>query len=83
MTISKRMLNVCTQLPWFALPRLAMIGILFKPLNKLTKTSYPVKIWERFNKLGAIIYSRELIGSLFELSKCAKNVVLMLCSVFA
>ena len=51
----------------------------------MTKKSHPVKIWERFNTTGAIIYSGEFIGSLFKLSQCDpyKNFVLMLCSVFA
>ena len=40
----------------------------WKPFNKLTKISYPVKIWERLNTTGATIYSKEFIGSLFELS---------------
>ena len=41
----------------------------WKALNKLTKISYPVKIWELFiNKMRSIIYSRVFIGSLFELS---------------
>ena len=32
----------------------------WKPINKLTKT------WERFNAMGAMIYSWEFTGSLFE-----------------
>ena len=52
----------------------------WKPSNKLTKISYPVKIWERFNTMGAIIYSGEFIGSLFEFYAINLSV---LCSCFA
>ena len=56
-----------------------------KPFNKLSKISFPVKIWEQFNTMGALNYSREFIGSLFELSLYdgSKSFVLMLCSVVA
>ena len=43
----------------------------WKLLVKLTKISYPVKIWERFNIMGAIIYSKEYIVML-----CKKDNVL-------
>ena len=62
------MLNVYTNLPWFALQAIGNNRQPSKPLYELTKTSFTVKIWEQFNQMGAIIYTRQFIGSLFELS---------------
>ena len=39
----------------------------WKPLIKLTEITYPVKIWEQFDAMRAIICSREFMGSIFGL----------------
>ena len=40
----------------------------WKQLIELKKITYPVKTLEQFNAMRAIIYSREFIGYIFELS---------------
>ena len=76
--ILKSMLNVFTQL--ICSPKINNDRQPWKPLNKLTMISYPVKIWDRFSVTGAIISVREFIGTLLTLSQCYISIsfVLML-----